>query len=53
MVQYSSGNVKLSNSELDKWTSRINNGTELTLDFSHQMWFSILMMRLSFDKNHY
>ena len=34
MVQYNSGNVNLFNSQLNKLKSGINNGTEVTLNFS-------------------
>ena len=34
MTQYNTSNVKLSNSQLNQWKSRIKNGTEVTLKIS-------------------
>ena len=47
MTQYNTLNVKLSNSQLNKFKSEIKNGTEITL--KHQMLLVILMMRMIFS----
>ena len=52
MIQYSTLNVKLSNSHRNKLRSGIKYGTKVTLKFL-QMLFVILMMRIIFHINYY
>ena len=52
MTQYNTLNVKLSNFPINKFKSRIKNGTEVTLKF-HQVLLVILMMRVTFYINYY
>ena len=48
MTQYNTLNVKLSNSQLNKLKTGIENGTEVTFIKFHQMLLVILMMKIIF-----
>ena len=53
MTQYNTLNVKLANSQLNKFKSAIKNGTkDLRLIF-HQIMLEILTIKIIFYTNHY
>ena len=52
MTHYKTLNIKLSNQQLNKFKSRIKDGTVATLNF-YQMLLVILTMRITFPISYY